>query len=78
MTKKTIIDSDDELDDTNEEKNEHEADEISKFHIMTMQVEWTVVKDVDRFTPSIEVENINSFSSTVTLANKLTNEIIQR
>jgi len=77
MTITTTVDPD-ELNETYKEKNEHKEDEISKFHIMSLQDALAAVKNVGRFISSIEVESSNIFFSTVTLANEFCNEIIQR
>lgn len=66
----------DEFDESKyEEEDEPEEEEFSKFHIMSLRA---AVKDVSRFISSIEVEYCSMVSSTVSMTNELTREIVQR
>jgi len=62
----------------NEEEDEPEEAETSKYQITSLQDALSAVKSVSHFISSIEVKSNSIFTSAVTLANDITNEIAQR
>ena len=62
----------------NEEEDEPEEAETSKYQLTRLQDALSAVKSVSHFISSIEVKSNSIFTSAVTLANDITNEIAQR
>jgi len=62
----------------NEKEDEFEETETSTFQITNLRDALSAVKNVSHFISSIEVESSTIFTSAVTLANDITNEIAQR
>lgn len=78
-TNLTSTDDPDESDEPeNEEEDEPEEAEISKYQITSLQDALSAVKNISHFISSIEVKSSTIFTSAVTLANDITNEIAQR
>ncbi|KAL4148757.1 hypothetical protein QTP88_002919 [Uroleucon formosanum] len=71
-------DPDDPDESENEEEDEPEETETSKYQITNLQDALSAVKSVNHFISLIEVKSTSIFTSAVTLANDITNEIIQR
>jgi len=61
----------------NEEEDEAEEAETSKYQITNLQDALSAVKNVSHFISSIEVKSSSIFTSAVTLANEITNEIAE-
>ncbi|KAL4141823.1 hypothetical protein QTP88_004380 [Uroleucon formosanum] len=78
-TNLTGTDDPDEPDESeNEEEDEPEEAETSKYQITNLQDALSAVKSVNHFISSIDVKSNSIFTSAVTLANDITNEIVQR